>query len=67
MKKKNMTVGQALTDTSTALGRAAAQTDALRAERLAAAREIAAAEGITLEDAITRVWTSATFVAGWSK
>lgn len=56
-----MTVGQAVTDPRTALGRAAVQVSDDRAARLAAARAIVEAEGITLEDAVARVWASVSF------
>lgn len=58
-----MTCGEAVNDTSTALGRAAAQTASDRAKRLAAARLLMESEGITLEDAVARILSSVTFVA----
>lgn len=58
-----ITCGEAVNDTSTALGRAAAQTASDRAKRLAAARLLMESEGITLEEAVTRVLSSVAFAA----
>lgn len=55
------TAGQAVNDSRTALGRAAVQTGNDRAWRIAAARAIVDSEGITLEDALARVWASVAF------
>jgi hypothetical protein len=51
-----MTVGEALTNPATALGRAAADLAAERAKRTAAARTLVAERGITLEEAFALVW-----------
>lgn len=55
-KHAQRTIGEALNDPNTALGRAAVQLAADRAQRLAAAQALVAAEGITLEEAFARIW-----------
>jgi hypothetical protein len=62
-KEDTMNVGQAMNDTTTALGRAAAQSQADRAKRIAEAKALVESEGITLEEAVARVWASVTFYA----
>lgn len=58
------TIGQALEDPTTALGRANIQVSNDRAIRLAAARELCAIEGISLEDALAVIWNKVSFEVG---
>jgi hypothetical protein len=62
-KEDTMNVGQAVNDTTTALGRDAALMSEARAKRIAAAYALVEAEGITLEEAVKRVWASVTLQA----
>jgi hypothetical protein len=58
-----MNVGQAINDTATVLGRDAARMSEERAKRIAAAYALVESEGITLEEAVARVWASVRYVA----
>jgi len=52
-----MTYGEAVNDTSTLLGRAAAQSTSDAQERYSRASELASANGTTVEDELQRMWT----------
>jgi hypothetical protein len=51
-----MTYGEAVQDTSTKLGAAAAQVAADRAKRIELAKTIATEQGITIEEALLNIW-----------
>lgn len=55
------TVGEALQDPTTGIAKAVQQTTSDRNERIRMAREISERDGISLEDAIARVWKSISF------
>jgi hypothetical protein len=55
------TVGEALQDPTTAIAKAVVQTTTDRNERIRMATEISERDGITLEDALVRVWNSTSF------
>lgn len=53
-----MTVGEALKDTSTNLGRAVAEHAKAHAEQIEAAQAIADRDGITLSEALLLLWNA---------
>jgi hypothetical protein len=52
-----MTHGEAVQDTTTKLGAAAAQLAAARTKRIESAKKIAERDGISLADALLKAWS----------
>ena len=62
MATATRTVADAMADPASAIARAYAATSAARAERLARARALMERDGITLDEAVARVWATLTLV-----